>query len=54
MEPNDLITLHHGLVRDWLNHGPEEVYDMVDELSHAELVFLVMMHTGKAALLSPK
>lgn len=54
MTTEDAVSLHHDLVRDWLNYGPDEVHAAVLELSHEELVQLVMLHTGKSAMLSSK
>lgn len=54
MTTDTLIAFHHALVRDWLNHGPEEVHIELQLLTHEELVQLVMLHTGKSAMLSTK
>lgn len=50
----DFTALHHGLVRDWIHHGPNEVYAELEDLSAIELRSLVMLYVGRDALLSSR
>lgn len=46
--------MHNDLVELWHTEGPDAVAERVNELSYDTLANFMMLHTGKAALLSKK
>lgn len=48
--PADAANLHNTLVRTWSTHGPNELWETVQQLDPGVLAYLVMMNVGRDAI----